>query len=92
MRALGACYGAVVDTTRLTVHFWKDTPDGAAQHPDIWRELRRDLQPGARVEAGADDAEVLLFGAYTTPETPGGEALARLRALARVRAEWHGRR
>lgn len=89
---VGACYGAVVDTTRLTVHFWKDTPDGAAQHPDIWRELRRDLQPGARVEAGADDAEVLLFGAYTTPETPGGEALARLRALARVRAEWHGRR
>lgn len=87
--AAGACYGAVVDTARLSAHFWKDTPNGAGEHPDIWRELQRDLKPGEVLKATADDAEVILFGAHAAKDRPGGDVLPRLRGLARVRASLH---
>jgi hypothetical protein len=82
----GAAYGAVVDTERMRASFWKDTPDGPGEHPDIWRELNLDLAPGQAVAATAADPTVLLFGARGTDARPGGNTLERLKALARVRA------
>ena len=89
--AAGASYGAVVNTTQMRAHFWKDTPDGAGEHADIWREVARDLKPGQTFEAGPEEGEVLLFGARGTPDQPGGEALARIRALGKIQVRLVGK-
>jgi hypothetical protein len=70
----------------LRAYFWKDKPDSASQHPDIYRTVQKRLLPGQVFRATAADPEVLFFGTHATDTNPGGEVLSRLRALARVRA------
>jgi hypothetical protein len=84
--AEGASYGALVDMRSLRAYFWKDQPDSASQHPDIYRTVQKRLLPGQVFRATAADPEVLFLGTHATDTNPGGEVLSRLRALARVRA------
>jgi hypothetical protein len=88
--AAGASYGAVVDTAKMRAQFWKDTLEGAGEHPDIWRELKQELKPGQVIESTVDDPEVLIFGTHANPDRPGGDTLDRLRALARVQVRLVG--
>ncbi|HEX2999494.1 MAG TPA: hypothetical protein VHR86_04580, partial [Armatimonadota bacterium] len=85
--AAGAVYGAVVDTTRMRVNFWKDTPEGAGEHPDIWREMNQELRPGQKLPAASDEPEVLLYGARISPDNAGNETLNRLRALSAIQTQ-----
>lgn len=81
-----ASYGALADLRHLRAHFWKDRSDSASQHPDIYRNVQKRLQPGQVYRATSADPETLFFGTRATEADPGGEVLTRLRALARVRA------
>lgn len=88
--AAGLVYGAVVDTDHMRATFWKDTPDGPGEHPDIWRDLGVDLRPGQAVRATAADREVLVFGGRDDARSAGGPSLARLQRLQSVRAVLSG--
>jgi hypothetical protein len=88
--ATGALYGAVIDRTKLRGQFWKDAPDGAGEHPDIWRELKQELRPGQIITASKEDGEVLLFGARSTGAVATSEPLQRLRTLAQVHTQLVG--
>lgn len=82
----GLGYGAIVDLRTMHASFWKDTADGAGEHADISRDIERDLKPGETATIPASDPDTLVFGARGTAGNPGGETVARLRALSRIRA------
>ncbi|MBM3493772.1 MAG: hypothetical protein FJX72_05540 [Armatimonadetes bacterium] len=82
-----ASYGALVDPTRYKAIFWKDTPDGESEHPDIYRTVQQVLKPGEAFAPASADPEVRLFGTRGDSAAPGSPELTRLRALARLRVE-----
>jgi hypothetical protein len=78
-----ASYGAVVDTGVFRGVFWKDTPTGEGQHPDIMRAVGRTLRRGESY--AVRDPEVRIFGVRGDSAAPGHADLRRMRALARLR-------
>lgn len=53
---------------RVSCNFWKE---GASAHPDCWRAIERELQPGERWTADAGEPEVTVFALREVP----GQAL-----------------
>jgi hypothetical protein len=81
----GLSYGAMFDTGKLQGFFWKDTPDGVGEHPDVYREVNLEMKPGQVLNASASDPEVFIFGSKGASENPGGSVLQRLKALTQVK-------
>ncbi len=81
-----ACYGALVDTSRMRAVFWRDPQDSNHEKPDICRDIDLAVAPGAAVKATGADAEVLIYGALGPSARSGGDVLPRLVAIRKVRA------
>ena len=81
----GLSYGALFDTEQFNGFFWKDTPQGVGEHPDIYRKVNLELQPGELLKAGSDNPVTYILGAKGTVLNPGGEVLERLKALERIK-------
>jgi hypothetical protein len=84
--AARACYGALVDTSRMRALFWRDPQDSNHEKPDICRDVDVAVAPGAAVKATDADAEVLLYGVQGPAARTGGDVLPRLVAIRKVRA------
>jgi hypothetical protein len=66
--ALRVHYGVVPPQSdeRLRCIFWKDT----GQHPDCSRKIDRNLKPGQRWTADADEPAAVVFGLRETDDNP----------------------
>lgn len=80
----GLSYGALFDISHFTGFFWKDTPAGKSEHPDIYRNLNITLSPGQVIKATPADTEVYVFGSTATEANPGGTVLPRLQDWERI--------
>lgn len=74
-------YGAVLVGEGLKSYFWKDAPNSAAEHPDIYRTVNRVLQPGQTFVASRTEPYVILHGGPAASSDPGGISAKRVKSL-----------
>ncbi len=78
-------YGVVAPSELFKMSYWKDTPDGKGEHPDVWRDIKRDLKPGETVRATAEDAAVTVFIDGKAGNPPAAKTIKHLRELNAIK-------
>jgi len=80
-----ASYGAHFDPSVYRGSFWKDAPDGEAEHPDIYRVVQKTLKPRDTFAPTPPDPAVRVFASKGDAVAAGNAIVQRLRALQGVR-------